>query len=300
MTDTMIYETRDDRFSALIHPNAQLEKVAGDLGFTEGPIWHPTENWLVFSDIRNSHQYRWTEADGLSPFRLPSNQSNGNCFDKSGRVISCEHATSQVVLHDHNGKRVRVLATHFEGKEFNSPNDVVCDSKGRIWFTDPTFGRVREDLGELRDQELDFQGVYRLDPDGSLHCIARDYDQPNGLCFSADETRLYVNDTVGGHIREYAVDDSGNATGGAVWAEIEGDGLGRPDGMKVTTSGHILCNGPGGVHVLDGEGTTLGVIRVPEMSTNFCLGGPNRNTLFITASSSVYRVETRLEGLPMI
>lgn len=300
MTDTMIYETRDDRFSALIDPTAPLEKVAGDLGFTEGPIWHPAEAWLMFSDIRNSRQYRWTEADGLSLFRLPSNQSNGNCFDRSGRVISCEHATSQLVLHDHDGKRVRVLATHFEGSEFNSPNDVVCDSKGRIWFTDPTFGRIREDLGELRDQQLDFQGVYRLDPDGGLHCIDRDYEQPNGLCLSADETRLFVNDTVRAHIRSYTVDPQGNVSGGDTWAEIRGAGLGRPDGMKLTTSGHILCNGPGGVHVLDAEGTTLGVIVMPEMSTNFCFGGPGLSTLFITASTSVYRVRTRLQGLPMI
>lgn len=296
----MTYEVRSALFSDLIDPDAKLEKVAGGFGFTEGPIWHPTENWLVFSDIENSRQYKWSEADGLAIFRTPSNQSNGNCFDKNGRIITCEHASSQVVLHDHDGKRVRVIASHFEGKEFNSPNDVICDSKGRIWFTDPTYGRVREELGLLRDQELGFQGVYRLDPDGGLHCIARDYEQPNGLCFSTDETRLFVNDTVAGHIRVYAVDDAGDVTGGEVWAEITGTGLGHPDGMKCTTDGHILCNGPGGVHVLDSQGVTLGVILTPEKSTNFCFDGPGTGTLYVTASTSVYRINTRLEGLSMI
>ncbi|GAB5374133.1 MAG: SMP-30/gluconolactonase/LRE family protein [Acuticoccus sp.] len=296
----MRYEIRNEAFGALIDPDAPLQTVGGGFGFTEGPIWHPDEHWLMFSDIQNSRQYRWSEADGLTLFRRPSNQANGNCFDRSGRIISCEHTSSRVVRHEHDGKLVKVIASHFEGMAFNSPNDVVCDSKGRIWFTDPTFGRVREELGILRPQELPFQGVFRLDPDGALTCVASDYEQPNGLCFSADETRLFVNDTVGGHIRVYAVDAAGHASGGAVWAEISGTGEGRPDGMKVTTGGHILCNGPGGVHVLSPQGETLGVIRIPEKSTNFCFGGPGNATLFVTASTSVYRIRTRLEGFPMI
>lgn len=296
----MQFEVRTSAFHDLVDPGAALEKIAGDFGFTEGPIWHPVENWLVFSDIQESHQYKWSEAAGLSVFRRPSNQANGNCFDKDGNIITCEHASSHLVRHDHGGKRVRAIATQYEGKELNSPNDVICDAHGRIWFTDPSFGRIREDLGILREQELGFQAVFRLDPDGELHAVSTDFQQPNGLCFSPNEARLFVNDSWGGHIRAFDVSNAGALSGGGVWAEITGEGDGVPDGMKCTDDGHVLCNGPGGVHVLNPEGETLGVILTPEKSTNFCFGGPGSGTLYITASTSVYRIQTRLSGLSMI
>ena len=137
--------TENGDLSGLV--DAAPERVAGDFGFTEGPIWHPVENWLMFSDIAESKQYLWSEEDGLRLFRQPSNQSNGNCFDLWGRIVSCEHASSQLVRHTHGGKMVEVLASHYDGLELNSPNDVVCDRKGRLWLTDPAFGRTREDLG---------------------------------------------------------------------------------------------------------------------------------------------------------
>lgn len=296
----MTHETRHPDFETLVPPGAQLEQVASGLGFTEGPIWHPTENWLIFSDIQESHQYIWSKDKGLRLFRTPSNQANGNCFDKDGRVITCEHASSHLVRHDHGGKRVTPIATHFESQELNSPNDVICDAQGRIWFTDPSFGRIREDLGILRDQDLPFQAVFRLDLDGTLHAVARDFQQPNGLCFSQDERRLFVNDSWGGHIRVFDIAADGTLTGDTVWADIAGDGEGVPDGMKCTRDGQILCNGPGGVHLLDPDGVTLGVIRMPEKSTNFCFAGPGSGMLYITASTSVYRIQTRLSGLSMI
>lgn len=286
--------------AGVIADGTELTQLVTGFTFTEGPIWHPTEHWLVFSDIAESRQFRWSEARGLSVFRRPTNQANGNCFDREGRIISCEHASSHLVVHDHGGKRVRVLASHFEGKELNSPNDVICDSQGRIWFTDPAFGRLREDLGILRDQELDFQGVYRLNPDGTLDCVVRDFEQPNGLCLSLDETRLFVNDSWGPTIRAFDVDADGGLSGGAVWATIEGEGEGVPDGMKVDLEGRIFCNGPGGVHVLSPEAAPLGVIRTPEKSTNFCFGGSERSQLFITASTSVYVIDTLTAGAPMI
>lgn len=284
----------------VIAPGARLERVATGFGFTEGPIWHPSGHWLMFSDIAESRQWRWTEAEGLSPFRQPSNQSNGNCFDLAGRVVSCEHASSQLVLHDHGGKLVRVLARSFEGRALNSPNDVVCDRAGRLWFTDPTYGRTREDLGILREPELDFRGVYRLDPDGTLACVARDFEQPNGLCFDLAEARLFVNDTEAGVIRVFDLEPGGALSGGAVWARVEGEGEGRADGMKLDVVGRVFCNGPGGVHVYDPEGAWLGRIATPEKSTNFCFGGAERRALFVTASTSIYRIETETAGLPMI
>ena len=296
----MQLEIRDDRLGRLIDPEESLGVVASGLGFTEGPIWHPALSWLLFSDIQESRQYRWSEAQGLELFRAPSNQANGNCFDRDGRVISCEHASSQLVRHEHDGKLVRTLASHFDGAALNSPNDVICDSAGRIWFTDPSFGRIRDNLGILREQDLGFQGVFRLDPNGTLVAVARDFQQPNGLCMSADEKTLFVNDSWGGHIRTFDVMADGSVRGGAVWAEVSGTGEGVPDGMKVDRDGNLLCNGPGGVHVFSAAADALGVILTPEKSTNFCFGGPGLTTLFITASTSVYRVATRMTGLPMI
>lgn len=295
----MPFEIRSDKFNTVLSESAPLEEIASSLGFTEGPIWHPTENWLVFSDIQESHQYKWSEKDGLSVFRTPSNQANGNCFDRDGQIISCEHASSHLVRHDHGGKRVTAIATTFQGREFNSPNDVVCDSKGRIWFTDPSFGRIREDLGILRDQELEYQGVFRLDTDGTLHLVSDNFQQPNGLCFSPDEARLFVNDSWGGHIRVMDVADDGSVSNDRIWADVTGDGEGVPDGMKTTTDGHILCNGPGGVHIFDADAECLGVILTPQKSTNFCFGGIDFSTLYITASTSVYRIQTGLTGLAM-
>ncbi|MEO0700821.1 MAG: SMP-30/gluconolactonase/LRE family protein [Pseudomonadota bacterium] len=276
----------------VIAPGTALRQVETGFTFTEGPIWHPTEHWLVFSDIAESIQYRWSEAGGLSVFRRPSNQANGNCFDRSAQIVTCEHASSHLVIHDHGGKRVRVLASHFEGQELNSPNDVICDSQGRIWFTDPSFGRTREDLGLIRNQELPFQGVFRLDPDGTLALVARDFKQPNGLCLSNDERRLFVNDSWGPTIRVFDVGADGALSEGDVWATVTGEGEGVPDGMKTDLSGRIFCNGPGGVHVFGPDATHLGVIATPEKSTNFCFDGPDGRTLFITACTSVYAVET--------
>ena len=293
-------EVTQPPIDGVIAPGSALRRIAGGFTFTEGPIWHPGAHWLVFSDIAESRQYRWTATDGLSLFRQPANQANGNCFDREGRVVSCEHATSHLVVHDHGGKRVRILAATYGGRELNSPNDVICDGAGRIWFTDPSFGRTRADLGVLREQELDFQGVFRLDPDGTLEAVARDFRQPNGLCLSADETRLFVNDSWGPTIRVFDIGADGGLSGGAVWAEVTGEGEGVPDGMKLDRNGRVFCNGPGGVHVFSPAAEPLGVIRMPEKSTNFCFGGPDRSVLFITASTSVYAIDTLTNGAPMI
>ncbi|MEM9779485.1 MAG: SMP-30/gluconolactonase/LRE family protein, partial [Pseudomonadota bacterium] len=269
----------------IIAPGTLLEQVASGFTFTEGPIWEEATQSLIFSDIAESIQYRWSEAGGTTVFRRPSNQANGNCFDLEGRVLSCEHASSQVIRHDHSGKLVTVLAREYDGKALNSPNDIICDSRGRVWFTDPSFGRLREDLGILRDQELPFQGVFRLAPDGMLTLVAKDFQQPNGLCLSIDEARLFVNDSWTGTIRVFDVNPDGTLSGGAVWTVVTGEGEGVPDGMKTDAAGRIFCNGSGGVHVFDRQAQHLGVIATSEKSTNFCFGGPDLSLLFITAST---------------
>ena len=301
------FEIRDEAFFDIIDRDAKLDVIAGGFGFTEGPIWHPDEHWLMFSDIIGSRQYRWSEKDGLSDFRRPTNQTNGNCFDREGRVISCEHASSVLTRHDHDGKLIRVLASHFEGKEFNSPNDVVVDRKGRIFFTDPPFGRMREELGILREQELDFCGVYRLDPDGTLDCLVRDFEAPNGLCLSLDETKLYVNDSWDPCIRVFDINADGTLANDTIWARVEGEVTDPktgtkwvPDGMKFSIDGTLWCNGPGGVHLFNKDAKCPGVILIPEKSANFCFGGPKRDQLFVTASTRVYRIDTKTSGPSMI
>lgn len=297
------FEIRDDAFHSVISKSSELEVVADGFIFTEGPIWHPDEHWLVFSDIISSVQYRWSELDGVEVFRRPSNMSNGNFFDNEGAIVSCEHATSRVVRHEYDGRVVKTIASHFEGKELNSPNDIVVDKMGRIWFTDPSFGRIRDDVGLVREQQLDFQGVYRLDPDGTLACIDKSFQQPNGLCLSLDHTKLYVNDSADPSIRVFDIAEDGSVKNGRLFARVEGEQEGRkwvPDGMKISNDGYLFCNGPNGVHIFDPDANCLGVIRFPEKSTNFCFGGSNLDWLYITASSRLYRIKTQTTGPRMI
>ena len=190
-----------------------------------------------------------------------------------------------------------VLASHYKGKELNSPNDVVVKSDGAIYFSDPIYGRV-EYYGNPRPLPLDYRGVYRVLPDGTLDLLADDFGQPNGLCFSLDEKRLFVNDTERGHIRVFDVGADGKLSGGAVWAETTGPGDGAPDGMKVDTQGNVYCCGPGGIHVFDPNGTCLGVVLMPEGTANFCFGDDDYRSVYVTASSSLYRFRVQIPGRP--
>lgn len=292
-----MFRVAHDDFHQLVSPDAKLEPIATGFGFTEGPIWHPTEHYLMFSDIVKSVQHRWTEKEGCTVFRTPSNQANGNAFDKNGVIVTCEHASSQVVRLEHDQKLIVPIATEFEGKGLNSPNDIVADQDNRLWFTDPTFGRTREELGVIRDIELEHRGVYCLHTDGTLVQVANNFQQPNGLCFSLDGSQLFVNDTPASHIKVFDVNKAdATLSNERVWATISGEGVGGPDGMKLSNHGHLLCNGPGGVHVLNANAELLGVILIPEKSTNFTFGGPDHNELFITASTSVYRIPLLLDG----
>ena len=191
---------------------------------------------------------------------------------------------------------ITVLATHYDGKELNSPNDIIVKSDGSIYFTDPSFGRM-EYYGVSRETELDFRGVYRLDPEsGDLTLLASDFDQPNGLCFSADESQLFVNDTVKKHIRVFDVSADGSVSNSRVWAEVTGDRDGVPDGMKIDSEGNLCTTGPGGIHYFSPNATSLGVIYVPQGVANFVWGEDDLRSMFITASTSLYRVRVRVPG----
>jgi len=209
--------------------------------------------------------------------------------------LCCEHATSRVTRLESDGT-VTVMASAYEGVELNSPNDIVVKRDGGIYFTDPTYGRM-EYYGVARAPVLAFRGVYRVEPDGArITLLADDFAQPNGLCFSVDERRLFVNDTERMHIRVFDVADDGTLRNGRIWAELSGDGAGAPDGMKIDSEGNLYCCGPGGIHVLDPSATALGVLRVPSHVANFTWGEDDLKSLFITATDNLFRIRVSVPG----
>ena len=292
----MTLEIRDPRLTSIVGAHVEFERIATGCLFTEGPLWHPAGEYLLWSDMPGDHLRRWSKADGVTTFRQPCNKSNGLTWDRQGRLLACEHASSQVTRTEPDG-RLTAIATHYDGKQLNSPNDIVCAQDGGIYFSDPPYGRA-EFYGIKRDQELAFQGVYRAGADPRKPMLlVDDFDRPNGLCFSLDQRRLFVNDTARQHIRVFDVRPNGSLAGGAVWAETKGEGKGAPDGMKLDSAGNVYCCGPGGIHVFSPEAVDLGVIQVPEYTANFAWGERDLCTLFITASTSVYAIRTVVPGL---
>ena len=289
-----IVEQRDGRLDAIVAADAACEQVATGFKFTEGPLWHAAGRFLLFSDMPGDIMRRWDAQSGVQTFRQPCHKSNGLTYDRQGRLLVCEHASSHVTRTEPDGRQT-VLASHWQGKELNSPNDIVCKSDGAIYFTDPTYGRM-DVFGLKRDVVLGFRGVYRIATDGKLGLLADDFGQPNGLCFSLDERRLFVNDTDKRHIRVFDVRDDGSVSGGAVWAEPKGEGRGAPDGMKIDSAGNVYCCGPGGVHVFAPDATPLGVLRTPEVVANFCWGDDDLKSLYATCSTSLYRIRMRTAG----
>jgi gluconolactonase len=273
-----------------------LDQVAGGFTFTEGPVWR--EDRLLFSDIPNSRTvcYRpLPEGPEITTFRHPTGNANGLTLDRQGNVIACEHTTRQVTR-IHGDGRVEVLASAYEGKRLNSPNDVIVRSDGTVYFTDPPYGLRNFSEGK----ELECNGVFRLDPDGSLHLVAEDFERPNGLALSPDEQALYVDDSARFHIRRFDVRSDGSLSGGNVWAELPARPAERgvPDGMKVNAEGMVFCTGPGGVWVFNDSGRVVGRVMMPEVTANLAWGGADYQTLYLTASTSVYRLQVGVAGIP--
>ena len=286
-----------DVSSDLVDADAQVRQLGTECQFTEGPLWNAEGKFLLFSDIPANQMKKWTPESGIITFRHPSGKSNGLTYDKQGRLIACEHANRRVSRTEADGTVV-TIASHYEGKRLNSPNDIVVKSDGSIYFTDPPYG-LTADFGVEGESELDFQGVYRLSADGQeLTLLIDDFDRPNGLCFSPDESILYINDTNRMHIRAFDVQSNGTIANGRVFAEEEGD-EGKPDGMKVDAHGNVYVTGPGGIWIFDSAGERLGIINVPERTANLAWGGDDWRTLFITASTSIYCVQLKVAGIPV-
>jgi gluconolactonase len=290
-----------DAFRELVPGDRELTRLCTGFRFTEGPVWSGPEQFLLFSDIPANTRYRWDETSGATVVKQPSNKCNGMTYDADGSLLVCEHQTSRVVR-ERPGGTDEVVASHFHGKQLNSPNDIVVAGDGTIYFTDPTYGRTA-DFGRQREPDLPFRGVYRVRPGSAEPELIDDtMGQPNGLCFAPGESVLYVNDTTGALIRAFEVHDDGSLGPGRILCDGIGTGQPggqNPDGMKCDDRGTIYVTGPGGVWVISPDGRPQGVLAVPEKVGNLNWGGPDWRSLFICASTSVYRIELEARGNPL-
>lgn len=289
---------------SLLDPAAELVEFGSGYRFTEGPAWSVAEQALIFSDIPGDTRYRWTAEGGMEVLLTPNEKGNGMVYEEGGSYLVCESDTSMVTRFRGAGGR-EVLASHFEGKELNSPNDIVTRADGSIYFTDPNYGRWNDEIGVKRDPELDFQGVFRVSRDGAQLdlVVPRDeFEQPNGLCFSPDESLLYVNDSPRCQIKVFDVRPDGSL--GSSRSFFEGIGTGAvgastPDGMKCDERGNIWASGPGGLWVIDPVGEQLGLIETPEFPGNLAWGGPELRDLFICSSTTVVVLKTKVASAPL-
>jgi gluconolactonase len=289
------------KLSEVLPAGAAPERVATGFGFTEGPLWDPRTRSLLFSDIPNDRILEWSEAGGTRVCREPSGKSNGLTWDREGRLLACEHLNRRVSRTLPDGT-VATVADQCRGKRLNSPNDLVMRSDGTIYFSDPPYGIQSESMGALAEQEQPLNGLYLVRPGESEPALlAVDFDRPNGLAFSPDEQLLYVNDTPRYHTRVFRVRPDGTLDGGEVFAEFDRErGDGRPDGMKVDARGIVYTTGPGGLWIVSPAGEILGHVRFPEKTANCAWGDDDLRSLFVCASTSIYRLRTLVEGIPAL
>ncbi len=289
-----------------LDPQVIPEVIASGYTWTEGPVWW--HDALYFNDIPSKRLLRWRESAGVDVVLADTDFANGNTLDAAGRMISCEHGGRRVVVREDPDDPLvtEVLATHVDGKRLNSPNDVIVRSDGTIWFTDPPYGINSDAEGYAAESEIGSADVYCITTDGNVLRVADDFDKPNGLAFSPDESLLYIADSgaIQGasfpgidldrphHIRVFEVDGT-TLTGGAVFAEIS---PGVPDGLRVDREGRVWTSAGDGVHIYQADGLRLGRVELPDATANCCFGGMDGSTLFVTSSGQVYRIETRTAG----
>lgn len=293
---TVGFAIHDPRFSALLPAGARVVTLFEAGTFCEGPVWFADLACLLWSDIPNNRLMMWTPDGHVGVFRQPSHFANGNTRDREGRLVTCEHGMRRVTRTEVDG-RITVIADHYAGKPLNSPNDVVVKSDGSVWFTDPDYG-LRQNLpGVPREQAKD--NVFRVDPNGTVTVVADDFVKPNGLCFSPDETALYIVDSavtdgpdLPSHIRRFGVRNDGTLTGGEIFATTAG----VPDGLRVDTEGNVWTSAGPGVNCYAPSGDFLGRIEFPQDVTNVTFGGHERRRLFVTSGPGLYAIDLNAAG----
>ncbi len=296
------FEVIEPEFETCFIGHARVERLWTGARWSEGPAWFPAGRYLVWSDIPNNRMMRWDETDGsVSVFRAPSDNANGNTVDPQGRLVTCEHLTRRVTRTEHDGS-LSVIASHWNGKRLNSPNDVVVKSDGSVWFTDPSYGIMMDYEGDRAESDIGACHVYRVDPEtGDVAAVATDFVKPNGLAFSADEKYLFIADTGGthqkdgpAHIRKFEIADNGKSLcGGEVFADCAN---GFFDGFRLDREDRIWSSAADGVHCLNREGKLIGKVHIPELVSNVCFGGAKLNRLFITGTTSLYSVFLYVNG----
>ncbi|MBA4149482.1 MAG: SMP-30/gluconolactonase/LRE family protein [Verrucomicrobia bacterium] len=283
------FDIRDAKeFKKCVSADAKVEKLASGMKFTEGPVWvSEGAGYLVFSDIPENELKRWTRNEGLITYRKPSANANGNTVDARNNLITCEHSGRRVSIEQ--GSLLKTLVDKYEGKRFNSPNDAVVKSDGTVYFTDPDYG-----LGK-GVREIEGNYVYRYNPQTKVvTALVKDFDKPNGLCFSPDEKKLYIADSgKPKHIRVFNVQPDGTLADGKVFCDID---KGVPDGIRCDSKGRVWSSAGDGVHIFSPSGALIGKILVPEPPANLCFGGRNGKTLFITARTSLYSIPVAVAG----
>jgi gluconolactonase len=287
------FEVLDERFRPC-NGDEWIERLYTGCRWAEGPAYFAAGRYLVFSDIPNDRMLRFDETTGaVGVFRQPSGYTNGHTVDRQGRLVSCEQGNRRVTRTEHDGS-ITVLADRYQGARLNSPNDVVERSDGSIWFTDPSYGIDSDYEGNKAPSEIGACHVYRIDPEtGEVRIAADDFDRPNGLAFSLDERQLYIADTRRRHLRIFEVADDGTLSAGQTFATCDG---GTFDGVRLDDTGRIWAAAHDGLHCFDPDGTLIGKLLIPEMVANLTFGGPKRNHLFITASSSLYALRVNFNG----
>ena len=296
------FEVLDPRFGECIIRHARIERLWTGARWNEGPAWFAAGRYLVWSDIPNNRLLRFDECDGhVSVFRAPSNNANGNAVDLLGRLVTCEHLARRVTRTEHDGS-IKVIADRYQGKRFNSPNDVVVKSDGSIWFTDPPYGILFDYEGGKAESEIGACHVYCAEPEtGDVTLVADDFVKPNGLAFSPDEKFLYIADTgithdPNGpkHIRKLAVHANGKTLGNSqFFADCT---VGLIDGFRVDEDGRLWTSAADGVHCYHPDGTLIGKVKIPELVSNVCFGGPKLNRLFICGTTSLYSIYLAING----
>ncbi|KEF34548.1 gluconolactonase [Deinococcus sp. RL] len=281
-------------FLSLFPPEARVTRLAGGFTWAEGPTYVPSRRGVVFSDVRQNRTWRWTDAGTLEEELHPSDHQNGHCLDAQGRLVACSHGRRALLRQEEAGGEWTVLADRFGGRRLNSPNDVTLHPDGSLWFSDPTYGLDKPEEGYGGEKEQPGNFVYRLAPDGTLTAPIRDRRMPNGLAFQSPDLLLLADTGKGdGHIHAYRVTPDGEATYDRIWATVR---PGKTDGLRVDEAGRVWSSAGDGVHVLSPQGEELGRVAVPETVANLCFGGPQGTDLYLTASTGLYHVPTRVRG----